>query len=240
MASAFGLLRCSTEPARPSGNRNNNTTQSSSTSQPQSATEAAAVAATTATSSSFVARTFFSLNSRLVPPLSYLGVAAPQRLSSATVTSTASLSNPIELRDLRVSHSERDSEWAEKSIESFVEKTSEKADEEIIKEDLSKSPDLDSPKYRTLGMNFTPAQRMRARVLAVGAAVVIISSTLIGAGLKEQQQVNEKLAQRRESSLEEQITILESQKVSLYKQRDMVQRKLDVFKERVRERNERR
>ncbi|PHH51129.1 hypothetical protein CFIMG_005154RA [Ceratocystis fimbriata CBS 114723] len=91
-----------------------------------------------------------------------------------------------------------------------------------------------------LGMNFTPAQRMRARVLAVGAAVVIISSTLIGAGLKEQQQVNEKLAQRRESSLEEQITILESQKVSLYKQRDMVQRKLDVFKERVRERNERR
>ncbi|KAL1887017.1 hypothetical protein Cpir12675_006745 [Ceratocystis pirilliformis] len=81
---------------------------------------------------------------------------------------------------------------------------------------------------------------MRARVLAVGAAVVIISSTLIGAGLKEQQQVNEKFVQRRESSLEEQIDILESQKISLYKQRDMVQRKLDVFKERVRERNERR
>ncbi|KAL5604396.1 hypothetical protein BROUX41_002368 [Berkeleyomyces rouxiae] len=90
------------------------------------------------------------------------------------------------------------------------------------------------------GKTFTSVQRTRARVLAVGAAVVIISSTLLGAGLKEKKQVNDKIAQRREASLEDQIAILESQKTSLYKQRDMVQRKLDVFKERVRERNEKR
>ncbi|KAL6858204.1 hypothetical protein ACO1O0_005660 [Amphichorda felina] len=92
---------------------------------------------------------------------------------------------------------------------------------------------MSAPAARTA---WSRATKVKAGVWATGLAAVIIVGTLTGAQLKQDQQKEQAIRQFRETTPAEQIAVLEERKVELLEQRDTLQRKLDVFHERVKER----
>ncbi|CAG9983324.1 unnamed protein product [Clonostachys byssicola] len=83
---------------------------------------------------------------------------------------------------------------------------------------------------------WTRQNKVKSAVWAVGFAAVIMVGSLTGAQLKQDKQKEEAIKQFRETTAAEQIAILEDQKLLLLEQKAALQRKLDAFDERVRER----
>ncbi|KAL6871370.1 hypothetical protein J3F83DRAFT_660009 [Trichoderma novae-zelandiae] len=83
----------------------------------------------------------------------------------------------------------------------------------------------------------TKQQRFRGGVLAVAFAAVIMVGTLTGAQLKSDKQKEQAIREFRQVTPSEQIAMLQRQRNTLVGQRAALQKKLDVFKERVRERH---
>lgn len=83
---------------------------------------------------------------------------------------------------------------------------------------------------------WTSRQKKASGILAVAVAAVVFVGSLTGAQLKSDRQKEEAIKQFRETPAEEQIAALEARKKQLMQQRDAQQRKLDLFLQRVRER----
>ncbi|KAF4119870.1 hypothetical protein GMORB2_3558 [Geosmithia morbida] len=78
--------------------------------------------------------------------------------------------------------------------------------------------------------------KVKAGIWAGAFGAIVIVGSLTGAQLKQDKQKEQKIRQFRETTPEEQIAALQDQRNSLVGQRDMLQRKVDLFKERRRER----
>ncbi|KFH41268.1 hypothetical protein ACRE_080150 [Hapsidospora chrysogenum ATCC 11550] len=83
---------------------------------------------------------------------------------------------------------------------------------------------------------WTRQDKVKAGVWAVGFAAVIMVGSWTGATLKQDKQKEEAIRQFRETTPAEQIAVLEERRTDLLEQRATYQRKLDAFRERVRER----
>jgi uncharacterized protein YlxW (UPF0749 family) len=89
-----------------------------------------------------------------------------------------------------------------------------------------------------MAARWSRGSKVKAGVYATAFAAVIIVGSLTGAQLKQDKQKEEAVKQFRETLPAEQIAALENQKRHLLEQRATLQRKLDVFEERVKEREE--
>ncbi|KAJ6442232.1 glutathione S-transferase [Purpureocillium lavendulum] len=78
--------------------------------------------------------------------------------------------------------------------------------------------------------------KIKRGIWAAAFAAVIFVGSLTGAQLKSDKQKEETIKQFRQTTAADQIAVLEAQKVHLLQNKAQLQRKLDVFKERVRER----
>ncbi|GJN81950.1 hypothetical protein PLIIFM63780_005486 [Purpureocillium lilacinum] len=83
---------------------------------------------------------------------------------------------------------------------------------------------------------WTRQDKIKRGIWAAAFAAVIFVGSLTGAQLKSDKQKEESIKQFRQTTAADQIAILETQKVHLLQQKAQLERKLDVFKERVRER----
>ncbi|KAH6607234.1 hypothetical protein Trco_003547 [Trichoderma cornu-damae] len=81
-------------------------------------------------------------------------------------------------------------------------------------------------------------QKLRGGVWAAAFAAVIVVGTLTGAQLKSDKQKEQAIREFRQVTPTEQIAMLEKQRAALVEQRTTLQKKLDVFKERARERQQ--
>ncbi|SPO03811.1 uncharacterized protein DNG_06494 [Cephalotrichum gorgonifer] len=84
--------------------------------------------------------------------------------------------------------------------------------------------------------NVSRFQKIRGGVWATGMAIIVIAGTWYGAGLRTERDFEQAKKQILEASVEDKIAVLEAQKEHLYAQKATIQRKLDVFHARVRER----
>ncbi|KAL7947854.1 hypothetical protein V8C42DRAFT_363417 [Trichoderma barbatum] len=84
----------------------------------------------------------------------------------------------------------------------------------------------------------TKQQKFRGGVWAVAFAAVIMVGALTGAQLKSDKQKEQAIKEFRQVTPTEQIAMLERQRSTLVDQRAGLQKKLDVFKERVHERKQ--
>ncbi|KAL7788690.1 hypothetical protein V8C37DRAFT_418290 [Trichoderma ceciliae] len=84
----------------------------------------------------------------------------------------------------------------------------------------------------------TKRQKFRGGVWAVAFAAVIMVGTLTGAQLKSDKQKEQAIKEFRQISPNAQIAMLEKQRASLMEQKAVLQKKLDVFKERVQDRQQ--
>ncbi|KAM0254918.1 hypothetical protein ACHAQJ_006291 [Trichoderma viride] len=84
----------------------------------------------------------------------------------------------------------------------------------------------------------TRQQKIKGGVWAVAFAAVIMVGTLTGAQLKSDKQKEQAIKEFRQITATEQIAMLQKQRASLVEQRVVLQKKLDVFKERVQERKQ--
>ncbi|KAL7808102.1 hypothetical protein V8C44DRAFT_366904 [Trichoderma aethiopicum] len=84
----------------------------------------------------------------------------------------------------------------------------------------------------------TRQQKVKGGVWAVAFAAVIMVGTLTGAQLKSDKQKEQAIKEFRQVTPSEQIAMLQKQRAILVDQRAALQKKLDVFKERVRERHQ--
>ncbi|RFU79172.1 hypothetical protein TARUN_3059 [Trichoderma arundinaceum] len=84
----------------------------------------------------------------------------------------------------------------------------------------------------------TKQQKFRGGVWAVAFAAVIVVGTLTGAQLKSDKQKEQAIREFRQVTPAEQIAMLQKQRASLVEQRTVLQKKLDVFNERVQERQQ--
>ncbi|KFA65671.1 hypothetical protein S40285_10367 [Stachybotrys chlorohalonatus IBT 40285] len=84
----------------------------------------------------------------------------------------------------------------------------------------------------------TALPKRRFGVLAVAASAVIFVGALTGAQLKNDSQKAEAVEQFRKAPAAEQIAALEAQKKVLLQQRATVQKRLDLFHERIEERRQ--
>ncbi|ETS03476.1 hypothetical protein M419DRAFT_75374 [Trichoderma reesei RUT C-30] len=86
--------------------------------------------------------------------------------------------------------------------------------------------------------SLTKQQKFKGGVWAVAFAAVIMVGTLTGAQLKSDKQKEQAIQEFRQVTPSEQIAMLQKQRAILVDQRTALQKKLDVFKERVRERHQ--
>ncbi|KAL7938386.1 hypothetical protein V8C35DRAFT_276755 [Trichoderma chlorosporum] len=84
----------------------------------------------------------------------------------------------------------------------------------------------------------TRQQKFRGGIWAVAFAAVIMVGTLTGAQLKSDKQKEQAIKEFRQVTPAEQIAMLEKQRGTLFEQRATLQKKLDIFKERVQERQQ--
>ncbi|KAL6797667.1 hypothetical protein GGI42DRAFT_355700 [Trichoderma sp. SZMC 28013] len=84
----------------------------------------------------------------------------------------------------------------------------------------------------------TKQQKFRGGVWAVAFAAIIMVGTLTGAQLKSDKQKEQSIKEFRQITPGEQIAMLEKQRSTLVEQRSVLQKKLDVFRERVQERRQ--
>ncbi|KAL7961732.1 hypothetical protein V8C34DRAFT_301829 [Trichoderma compactum] len=84
----------------------------------------------------------------------------------------------------------------------------------------------------------TKQQKFRGGVWAVAFAAIIMVGTLTGAQLKSDKQKEQSINEFRQITPSEQIAMLEKQRSTLVEQRSVLQKKLDVFRERVQERQQ--
>ncbi|KAK1255852.1 hypothetical protein MKX07_008111 [Trichoderma sp. CBMAI-0711] len=84
----------------------------------------------------------------------------------------------------------------------------------------------------------TKQQKFKGGVWAVAFAAVIMVGTLTGAQLKSDKQKEQAIKEFHQVTPSEQIAMLQKQRAILVDQRTALQKKLDVFKERVRERHQ--
>lgn len=84
----------------------------------------------------------------------------------------------------------------------------------------------------------TKQQKFRGGVWAVAFAAIIMVGTLTGAQLKSDKQKEQSIKEFRQITPSEQIAMLEKQRSTLVEQRSVLQKKLDVFRERVQERQQ--
>ncbi|KAI9163580.1 hypothetical protein HJFPF1_05198 [Paramyrothecium foliicola] len=85
-------------------------------------------------------------------------------------------------------------------------------------------------------MQWTKKQKISSGVWSVAIAAVVVVGSLTGAQIKADRQKEEAIKQFRGTSAEEQIAALEARRKHLVQERDGLQRKLDLFHNRVRER----
>ncbi|OAA60101.1 hypothetical protein ISF_06112 [Cordyceps fumosorosea ARSEF 2679] len=83
-----------------------------------------------------------------------------------------------------------------------------------------------------------PKPRLRGGLIATAFGAVIIVGSLTGAQLKSDQQKTESIKQFRADSPAQQIAILEEQRKHLVLQSAQIDRKMQVFQERLKEREE--
>ncbi|KAJ2974651.1 hypothetical protein NQ176_g5945 [Zarea fungicola] len=86
--------------------------------------------------------------------------------------------------------------------------------------------------------NQIPKPKLRGGIIASAFGAVIIVGALTGAQLKQDQQKDEAIQQFRADSPAQQISILEEQRKHLLVQRAQIDRKMEVFQERLKEREE--
>lgn len=72
--------------------------------------------------------------------------------------------------------------------------------------------------------------------MAGGFALAVAVGSITGASIKSDQQKEHAIKEFRETSPQEQMAMLEAHKDELLKSKAIVQRKIDLFKERVEER----
>ncbi|KAL6830226.1 hypothetical protein V8C40DRAFT_273861 [Trichoderma camerunense] len=84
----------------------------------------------------------------------------------------------------------------------------------------------------------TKQQKFRGGVWAVAFAAIIMVGTLTGAQLKSDKQKEQSIKEFRQITPSEQKAMLEKQRSTLVEQRSVLQKKLDVFRERVQERQQ--
>ncbi|POR35080.1 Uncharacterized protein TPAR_04746 [Tolypocladium paradoxum] len=83
---------------------------------------------------------------------------------------------------------------------------------------------------------WTRQDKFKRAVWAAAFAAVIFVGSLTGAQLKTDKQKEEAINEFRQITPAEQIAILETQKGHLIQQKAAIERKLDLFRERLRER----
>lgn len=84
----------------------------------------------------------------------------------------------------------------------------------------------------------TSQQKWKRGVWAVAFAAVIFVGSLTGAQLKSDKQKEEAIQEFRGTNYAQQIAVLESQKKHLLHQKAGLERKVDLFRERLKERQE--
>ncbi|KAG8406347.1 hypothetical protein J3458_021185 [Metarhizium acridum] len=89
-----------------------------------------------------------------------------------------------------------------------------------------------------MAYQWTRQEKFKRSVWSVAVAAVICVGAITGAQLKSDQQKGQAIKQFRETSTAEQVAILEAQKEHLTQQKLGLERKLESFRERVRERRE--
>ncbi|KJK73983.1 hypothetical protein H634G_10714 [Metarhizium anisopliae BRIP 53293] len=88
-----------------------------------------------------------------------------------------------------------------------------------------------------MAYQWTRPEKFKRGVWSVAVAAVICVGAITGAQLKSDQQKGQAIKQFRETSTAEQVAILEAQKDHLTQQKLGLERKLESFKERFRERH---
>ncbi|PNY29526.1 Uncharacterized protein TCAP_00570 [Tolypocladium capitatum] len=83
---------------------------------------------------------------------------------------------------------------------------------------------------------WTRQDKLKRAIWAAAFAAVIFVGSVTGAQLKTDKQKDEAIRQFRQITPADQIAILETQKGHLIQQKAGLERKLDLFRERVRER----
>ncbi|KAF4987603.1 hypothetical protein FDECE_15367 [Fusarium decemcellulare] len=83
---------------------------------------------------------------------------------------------------------------------------------------------------------WTRQQKVKRGIWAAAFAACIFAGTITGAQLKTDKEKEEAIKEFRATSPNEQIAALQSQRQVLVAQRDVLQRKMDAFQERVKER----
>ncbi|CEJ91423.1 hypothetical protein VHEMI07134 [[Torrubiella] hemipterigena] len=87
-----------------------------------------------------------------------------------------------------------------------------------------------------IGANLTPRQKVNRGVWAAAFGAVICVGALTGAQLKSDEQKTQAIKQFRQTTPADQISILEDQKKHLLQQKAGLERKVQMFQLRVKER----
>ncbi|KAK3179190.1 hypothetical protein K4F52_009310 [Lecanicillium sp. MT-2017a] len=85
---------------------------------------------------------------------------------------------------------------------------------------------------------WTRQQKFSRGIWAVAFAAIVVVGSLTGAQLKSDEQKTETIKKFRQDTPARQIALLEEQKKHLRHQRAQIERKMDVFQERVQERQD--
>ncbi|KAM5347119.1 hypothetical protein ACJ41O_010124 [Fusarium nematophilum] len=83
---------------------------------------------------------------------------------------------------------------------------------------------------------WTRQQKIQRGIWAVAFAACIFAGTITGAQLKTDKEKEEAIKEFRATAPSDQIAALQSQRQALVAQREVLQRKMDAFQERVKER----
>ncbi|CAM1501605.1 Fc.00g035890.m01.CDS01 [Cosmosporella sp. VM-42] len=89
-----------------------------------------------------------------------------------------------------------------------------------------------------MAIQWTRQEKIKRGIWAAAFAACIFVGTITGAQIKQDKQKEEMITSFRATSPSEQIAILEDQKKLLLEQKAVLQRKIDLFHERVIEREE--
>ncbi|OAA35771.1 hypothetical protein NOR_07788 [Metarhizium rileyi] len=91
---------------------------------------------------------------------------------------------------------------------------------------------------RNMAYQWTRQEKFKRGVWSVAVAAVICVGTITGAQLKSDNQKGQQIKQFRETSTADQVAILEAQREHLVQQKLGLERKLHMFRERARERDD--
>ncbi|KAI5464005.1 hypothetical protein BGZ63DRAFT_461162 [Mariannaea sp. PMI_226] len=89
-----------------------------------------------------------------------------------------------------------------------------------------------------MAFQWTRQQKIQRGIWAAAFGACVFVGTITGAQLKTDDEKKEVITQFRATTSAEQIAVLEEQKKTLLEQKAVLERKLDAFHERVREREE--